>query len=390
MRNSGKRASTVGVLIIALALVAAKADAVSIGSRGHLSGWIGFNDAGETGIHLGVRYVPELFIETSFGENYTIDADISVNTYGRSVLSEGDVDASGELKLYRLWIRMTSVQMEARLGLQKINFGPATLFRPLMWFDRIDPRDPLEMTEGVYGFLMRYYFLNNVNVWAWGLYDNEETKGWEIAPTAEGKVEWGGRVQLPVFQGEMGISYHRRKADTGALPLLTEKEISEQRFGIDGRWDIETGMWFEASWTRWDVEWDMLRYRRMVTLGIDYTFNIGNGLYGLGEYLTAASAEDPFQSRLKSELTGIMLNYPLGLLDSVTGMFYYDWDNRDRYNFLRWERIYDHWGLHFMAFWNPEDSVMQMAPYQPENGFDASNGGLMRGKGMQIMLVLNH
>jgi len=54
--------------------------------------------------------------------------------------------------------------------LQKINFGSATLFRLLMWFDRIDPRDPLKLTDGVYGLLLRYYFHNNTNIWLWGLY----------------------------------------------------------------------------------------------------------------------------------------------------------------------------------------------------------------------------
>ena len=58
-------------------------------------------------------------------------------------------------------------------GLQKINFGSATMLRPLMWFDQVDPRDPLQLTDGVWGVLGRYYFLNNANIWLWGLYGNK-------------------------------------------------------------------------------------------------------------------------------------------------------------------------------------------------------------------------
>jgi len=56
-----------------------------------------------------------------------------------------------------MWIRLSTKQFELRAGLQKINFGSATLLRPLMWFDKIDPRDPLQLTDGVYALLARYY-----------------------------------------------------------------------------------------------------------------------------------------------------------------------------------------------------------------------------------------
>ena len=69
-------------------------------------------------------------------------------------------------------MRYSSDQFELRLGLQKINFGSASMLRPLMWFDQMDPRDPLHLTDGVWGLLARYYFLNNANIWLWGLYGN--------------------------------------------------------------------------------------------------------------------------------------------------------------------------------------------------------------------------
>ena len=61
-------------------------------------------------------------------------------------------------KPYRLWLRYSTSHLEIRAGLQKINFGSSNILRPLMWFDKMDFRDPLMLTDGVYALLGRYYF----------------------------------------------------------------------------------------------------------------------------------------------------------------------------------------------------------------------------------------
>ena len=145
-----------------------------------------------------------------------------------------------------MWIRLSSTQYELRAGLQKINFGSASIFRPLMWFDQMDARDPLQITDGVYGLLFRYYFVNNVNIWAWGLFGNMKTKGWEARPTRKYSLEYGARIQVPLFKGELAATYHRRSADFGEgfLPVAQEGDpaVPENRFGIDGKWDIGIGL----------------------------------------------------------------------------------------------------------------------------------------------------
>lgn len=95
----------------------------------------------------------------------------------------------------------------------KINFGSASIFRPLMWFDKIDYRDPLQLTDGVYALLGRYYFSNNANLWLWTLYGNDEPMGWEKTPAVWQIPEFGGRIQQPVPRGEAALSYHHREAD---------------------------------------------------------------------------------------------------------------------------------------------------------------------------------
>ncbi|HZX10343.1 MAG TPA: hypothetical protein VFG01_05285, partial [Acidobacteriota bacterium] len=75
------------------------------------------------------------------------------------------------------------------------------------------------------------------------------------------------------------------------------------------------------------------------------------------------------------------LNYPLGLLDSVWGMVYYDWKNNDLYRFVNWQRTYDRWQIYIMGFWNPEKFLI----YQ--GNLDTS---LFTGTGFQIMIVYNY
>ena len=104
-----------------------------------------------------------------------------------------------------------------------------------MWFDRIDPRDPLQLTDGVWALLLRYFFLNNANIWLWGLYGNDDVKGWEFLPTVKDDIEFGGRIQVPVPLGELGLSYHHRRADVNRgidqLLLTLPRHVPRTRTG---------------------------------------------------------------------------------------------------------------------------------------------------------------
>jgi hypothetical protein len=290
-----------------------------------------------------------------------------------------------DVDLYRLWLRYAAPQFEFRLGLQKITFGSARILRPLMWFDRIDPRDPLQLTDGVYGLLFRYFFLDNTNLWAWGLYGNGDTKGWEALPSDSRRPEYGGRVQTPFLTGEVALSFHHRTADAeeapggGAGP--GEGSIPEDRIGLDGKWDLGVGVWVEGVLVRKDISGVVQRYQRFVTLGMDYTFDFGNGLTVLGEHFNLASADRAFGGGEDVSISALSVNYPLGPMDSVTGILYYDWENEDWYRFVNWQRRYDNWSFYVMGFWNPEQ-------FQIQQRVEAR--GTYAGKGMQVMVVFNH
>ena len=89
----------------------------------------------------GLRYIPQLTLTRPLSESSFLGAEISLNSLLRydSLESEGDLSVD----LYRLKLRLATAQTETRIGLQKINFGPAYLLRPLKWFDRLDPADRL-------------------------------------------------------------------------------------------------------------------------------------------------------------------------------------------------------------------------------------------------------
>jgi hypothetical protein len=294
------------------------------------------------------------------------------------------LNTDGDIDLYRFWLRYSSSQFEARIGLQKINFGSATMLRPLMWFDSIDPRDPLQLTDGVYGILVRYFFLNNTNIWVWGLYGNDRLKGWESFSSDGNIPEFGGRVQIPLGNGEAAFTYHHREIEIKGLLEefdIGASHIPENRFAIDGKWDIGIGIWFEGVLLHQNSEALPYPWQRAFNLGLDYTFGLENGLNIMAEYFVLTASREAFGSGESVMFSALALNYPLSLLDTLSSIFYFDWKNDKLYSFLRWQRTYDRWRINLMAFWNPESfEIYQIS----------QDSSLFAGKGFQIMVVYNY
>lgn len=358
----------------------------TFGLQGQISGWVTVNPKMKDEAQIGLRYIPELSIEKRISDNFSLDAEISFNSYGTGFFQQSqEFKTDGKVKPYRMWLRLSSSQFELRFGLQKLNFGSAMFLRPLMWFDRIDPRDPLQMTDGVYALLGRYYFLNNTNIWVWGLYGNDETKGWEVLPSDKKKFEYGGRVQAPIFTGEAAITFHHREADLREVPfsglLSSKSSVPEWRLGVDGKWDIGVGAWFETALIHQELNVTTLNYQRLINVGMDYTFDLGNGLNAQCEYLNVATAESAFETIEDIAFSAFSMNYPLGIIDNVSTILYYNWENSDWYRFINWQRMFDRWSLYFMAFWNPDQ--FEIYQVQGENN-------LFAGKGVQVLVSFHH
>ena len=358
----------------------------TFGLEGQFSLGLTLHDQPPEKLIFGLRYIPTFTLKHDLGPNLSFDVEASVNmtaTARGSGLS--DLQTDGRLRPYRLWARLATKQFEARLGLQKINFGSAMLLRPMMWFDRIDPNDPLQLTDGVYGLLLKYTFLNNTNIWLWGLLGNGDVKGWESIPTRRGAPEFGGRIQIPVPAGELAVSYHHRRMDTArslvALPPAERSEPPEDRLGVDGKWDLGVGVWVEAVLARQDFSLVPGRYQKWLNVGADYTFGAGNGLHLLAEHLVLDVSEKTFTSGTRRNLTALTADYPLGLLDRLRAVVFRDWTSGDWYRLLTWQRTYDKWSFYIIGFWNPDRYQIYAS---------SREGPVFAGKGFQITVVFNH
>ena len=343
---------------------------------GQLSAWGYITPDLADGLWLGARALPRLNYTIDLGKNRSIDFEVSGSVYGEAGYDELRLsDNNGDINFYRAWARYSGNRTEIKLGLQRISFGTSRMFRPLMWFDKVDPRDPLEITNGVWGGLFRYNFPNEANVWLWGLGGNVRLRAWDFARSA-GKLrpEVGGRVQYPLPFGAVGVSYHYRQADFDFMKL---GDLSESRFGFDLRADMEVGLWLEASWTQYNKEIGNLTNQQLITLGSDYIFDVGNGVTTTVEHLLYGSDYNPFEFKDAMNFTGVSFSYPLTLLDDLSAMVYYDWKDSNVYTFCTWKRQVKSLSYYVMGYWNPKNSQM---PGQ-------ASGSRLLGKGLQLMVA---
>lgn len=359
-------------------------ESIGVSFSGQAIGWNTINPTAPFQTELGLRYIPKLSFRVP-AKGFKVDGEFSANTWLSGRWQQGDsLHTKAQLSPYRMWIRFSWDQFELRAGLQKINFGSATMFRPLMWFDRIDPRDPLQLTDGVYGMLARYYFLNNANIWLWGLWGEEKTKGWEQLPTKKNSIEYGGRLQLPLHTGELAATYHHRTAAPGGLlpdSLAGKAAYPENRIALDAKIDLAFGLWAEAALVHQDLDFSALQYKMMMNVGMDYTLGLGNGIRLMAEFFRYHLGKRAFDSAQESSFGLLSLSYPLNIVHSITGMVFYDFRNRNTYRFVNWSMALDRWNFYVMAFWNPDSYTLYNADLQTS---------LYGGWGFQLMAVFTH
>jgi hypothetical protein len=373
-------------IIVRLALAAgtavlapAESEALLIDLVGQISEWHReARDGGERIYQTGMRYIPRLTLDQPLGAVTFIDLEASVEGTARN--SRPEPGGEAEADLYRLKLRFATAQSETRLGLQKINFGPARLLRPLQWFDNLDPRDPLGLTDGVWALRFRYVTLSNASLWLWGLVGNEDPKGSELLATAEDRVELGGRLQLLLPRGEGAVSFHRRTVEI-PVPMSALDRFTENRLAVDGRWDVTIGLWLEAVLQ--EQRYDPLEHpwTKRIALGADYTLGVGNGLHLLAEHMATALSGDAQGWDEDVHISAFSLNYPFGLSDHVRAIGYLDWENERYYQHLAWGRTWDDWLLDVSLFYYPETDAGDQFDEGPRYG---------SGYGGQVTVIVNH
>jgi hypothetical protein len=164
----------------------------------------------------------------------------------------------------------------------------------------------------------------------------------------------------------------------GIIPQYAK--VAEDKIGFDIRLDLVVGFWLEGSWTKKNAELGPFTNQEILNAGFDYTFGVGNGIYLIFEQLIAAGDSEAFRFENTSSFRCCRFHIR-SLFDNISGIVYYDWKNRNSYNFLTWQKQFRNISMYVMGYWNPDKYEI------PAQG----NGqNLFAGKGVQVMLVLNH
>lgn len=328
-----------------------------------------------------LRYIPDLTIQGSFSDDYLWDLNVSANIYAY-YQSHADPDSASSAGFYRLNGQLKTPHSDTTLGLQKINFGPALILRSLRWFDQVSPTDPLQLTEGVKGIRYRYFFMNNANIWLWGLYGNDEVKGYELVATKNDTVEGGGRLQYPFESGELGFTFHVRETERlGFSDISIGEDLVETRLALDGKWDLGPGAWFEyvlidqGGGSQVNSNWF-----NMLTIGADYTLALGNGIYALAEHNVSSKTDAAMKWDQATEVSAMQISYPVTILDTISLLEIYSWTDDQGSTTLRWDRTYDDWLFSLAVFCSPD---------QAGNSSDPGSS-VLSGDGIQAVIVFNH
>ena len=316
----------------------------------------------QSSIEYTIGYIPTLSLFKELSDNQLVDIEWA---YRLDKTYSGDSLLHNNESHHRYWIRYASEKLEARLGLQKIVFGPSFVLRSLSWFDTIDLRDPTGQTDGVEAFRLRWFPSNSLSLWSWAINNDQDT------------LSYGSRAELSNSAGEWGLTYHHDPSKS--LQTIGQIGIpvsgSHNRLAIDYRYDGFIGFWNESaliSSNRSDII--------MTTVGADYTLPIANGILVMAEYMSISNkiASD----ELSQSFTALMASMPLGMVHQLIFISQLDLEENRSYNYLRWSSTYDHYSLNFVLSISPK-----RAEYLP---IIMPNTLAGFGTGFQFMLIYNH
>ena len=350
---------------------------------GQLMGQSNVSTSKNTTTFIGTRYLPVLNFNTksdSILSTFSIEVSGNLN-FSRLSIPNKEIEIQSSIDPYRIWLRYQINKWEFRAGLQKIDFGVAQLLRPIQWFNQIDPRDPLGLTNGVYGLLVRHYFKNNSNLWLWGLYGNKKQRGFDALPTIKNMPEYGGRFQTFVPKGEAAISYNYRKAGLIESNDLSGYETPEHRIGFDLKLDLGFGLWTETTYIHKLKNIGLLTNQFLLNLGIDYTFAIGNGLTFSKEYLYYKSTDNEINESIDRGISALNLSYPLNIFSSLNALVYHQWNNNNQTFLLNYQHQFNNLSGFLIFYYNP-DVVQGIQQNEIFRSF--------AGPGIQLLLVYNH
>ena len=223
--------------------------------------------------------------------------------YTGGIREELGVVEEYDAELFRGWLRYEKGNFKIRGGRQQILFGASTLFRPLGFFDTRVISGVIPLTRGVDG-VRSTYFLSDVS----------SVQGWAVPAKTGHRAIVGLRGEGNYGPIEAGAVFQYHPATE--LTFLADFNLEMLQMGYHLKGDKIIGFWNES---RLDIQQDQpgdpLRFDTVV--GVDYTFNIGQGLHVLLEYFLRTQEKGFTNTDLKQDRTlqvvGLQLDQPVGI-----------------------------------------------------------------------------
>jgi hypothetical protein len=346
----------------------------SIDLKGQLwgGGILGDDPAeGRSSVETQLGYIPTISFYRPLNDERLLDMEWA---YRVSRAYSGEVLLASAEKPYRGWIRYSTQRVEARLGLQKIAFGPAQFLRPTSWFDTLDLRDPTGQTDGVEAFRLRLFPSGSVALWSWIINSEKDT------------LSYGGRMELSTTSGEWGMTFHQD-------PLISPQQVGlfpvvmpgpHKRAALDYRYDGFIGFWFEGATLFSDnANFSGNNRYTLATLGGDFTIPLFTGILIMSESMHIRSSQNNSYTDDQT-YSFFMASMPLGFLHQLMAITYIDWTSERMFHFFRWGITFDNLSVNLLLSANPKRVEYDVS----EEYLPRSLAGF--GNGLQLMLIYNH
>ena len=235
--------------------------------------------------------------------NWVLDYELSVD----AKQADGPSEQSGlrrktDVDFFRAWLRLDNGKFKIRGGRQKILFGSGTIYRPLGLFDTRDVTGVVPETRGVNGVRATNFQSETALI-----------EGWLVPAKKGSAMIFGIRGEMLIEDIEAGVVFqYHPESDLENLPGF-DQEMIQMGYHLKG--ESELGFWNES---RLDIEMKPSAPMQFDTvLGIDYTFDIGEGLHVLMEYFLTTRQREFSLTDLKGHRTyqqiGISFDQPVGI-----------------------------------------------------------------------------
>ena len=207
-----------------------------------------------------------------------------------------------DVNFFRAWLRLDNGNLKFRGGRQKILFGSGAIYRPLGFFDTRNVTGVIPQTRGVDGVRITQFQS-----------DTALFEGWLVPARKDSALIAGVRGEMLLEGAEVGMVFqYHPKSEMEESPGF-DQEMVQMGYHVKGEHEI--GFWNES---RLDVEMKPSSPVRFDTvLGVDYTFDIGEGLHVLAEYFLTTQQKDFTLLDAKGERTiqqlGISFDQPVGI-----------------------------------------------------------------------------